>query len=441
MAIATDLQQLFLLQGETLSTEFKGWLDLSKPEGRAILAKAAIALANHGGGTIIMGMREAKDKPIGSTSRPTTMRRYTTDAINAAVNKYAEPHIHCDVIHIKHPETGHEHAFIVVPSGTTVPIMSVKDLPGTIASQRCYIRKPGPKSEEPFTAEEWRTLLSRCLQAGRETMLDSIRAILQGHSLNPIVQAQEDQLLEFANASRARWLERIDSLPKDDSARFLHGYYEQAFHIEGVEPAGGLKELRERLRKAGEVRLTGWGPFVDLERKPIGPVPAGDVVEAWIGHPDEAQRDGRHADFWRARPDGMLYEIRSFDEDFTEKAKPGTVIDYSIPVWRIGETLLFVSRAARLFGDDPEVTMRVHYTGLKGRFMRSVFDWKYPSYPRECFVDSVTLQGSARASVIDENLVEVLLPLLKPLYEAFDFAPLTAEMVTHEVTELRKNRY
>ncbi|MFQ5565691.1 MAG: hypothetical protein ACE5EU_04955, partial [Paracoccaceae bacterium] len=38
-----------------------------------------------------------------------------------------------------------------------------------------------------------------------------------------------------------------------------------------------------------------------------------------------------------------------------------------------------------------------------------------------------------QASVIEENTVEVLLPLLRPLYEAFDFAPLSGEIIAQEL--------
>jgi len=179
-----------------------------------------------------------------------------------------------------------------------------------------------------------------------------------------------------------------------------------------------------------------------FERKPIGPVPVGDVIEAWVGDPREGGvRDGRHADFWRARPDGFLYEIRSHDEDFTEKAKPGTSIDLTIPIWRVGETLLYVARLAKLLGENPEISIRIQYNGLKGRRMVSIFEWRYPSYDRECFVDTVKMQGQAHASVIEDNLAEVLHPLLKPLYDAFDFAPLSPNMVSTEIAKYRNNRY
>ena len=85
------------------------------------------------------------------------------------------------------------------------------------------------------------------------------------------------------------------------------------------------------------------------------------------------------------------------------------MLDLTIPVWRIGETLLYVARLARLFGEDPEIAYRIEYTGLKGRKMKSIFEWRYMSYDRECVGDSLALQGKTWASVLDDNIDEVLL--------------------------------
>ena len=43
---------------EDLDAEYKGWLDLRTESDRARLAKAVIALANHGGGVVILGFEE-----------------------------------------------------------------------------------------------------------------------------------------------------------------------------------------------------------------------------------------------------------------------------------------------------------------------------------------------------------------------------------------------
>ncbi len=55
-----DLIQLLSTPNETLSVEYKSWLQLAGNEGKATLAKAAIAITNHGGGIIVLGMREVK---------------------------------------------------------------------------------------------------------------------------------------------------------------------------------------------------------------------------------------------------------------------------------------------------------------------------------------------------------------------------------------------
>ena len=100
MARLDELKELFSLQDETLSVEFKAWLDLTENNDKATIAKSAIAMANHGGGTIVMGMG---GKPPTSTPRPSHVARYTADAVNGAINRYADPHIHCHIEHLPHP--------------------------------------------------------------------------------------------------------------------------------------------------------------------------------------------------------------------------------------------------------------------------------------------------------------------------------------------------
>ena len=159
---------------EDLAVEHKSWLDISERRAQATLAKAAIALANHGGGLIVIGMRgDDADGGLHLRVRPENLARHRQDDVNAAINRYADPQLHCELRFAIHPETRVEHSIVIVPGGARVPIMSRRDFEGVITSHRCYIRKPGPRSEEPHTAEEWRVLLNRCVQAGRDDMLDA----------------------------------------------------------------------------------------------------------------------------------------------------------------------------------------------------------------------------------------------------------------------------
>jgi hypothetical protein len=161
-----ELRLLLEIPSESLSVEYKSWLSMSDNPGRATLAKAAIAIANEGGGIIVLGMREntAEGGALGSQARPASLPRYSQDDINAAIGRYAEPSFHCGLMFANHPASGQEHAFVIVPGGMTVPVMSRRGCEGVIAAQRCYVRKPGPRSEEPFSGRMARchgTLLKR----------------------------------------------------------------------------------------------------------------------------------------------------------------------------------------------------------------------------------------------------------------------------------------
>ena len=58
MPTTSELQALLEFPTEKTTVEYKSWLNLSENHGKATLAKAAIALANEGGGIIVLGMRE-----------------------------------------------------------------------------------------------------------------------------------------------------------------------------------------------------------------------------------------------------------------------------------------------------------------------------------------------------------------------------------------------
>lgn len=438
MATSQELETLFGLQDETLSTEFKAWLDLATPHGRATIAKSTIAMANHGGGTIIMGMG---GKPATSTKRPDEFARYTADAVNAAVNRYADPKISCEVLHLNHPATGHEHALILVSGGTSVPVMSVKELPGTIAQQRCYIRKPGPKSEEPYTAEEWRGLLNRCVQNGRDNLLDSIRTIFYG--LQPATeQPVVNKLRDFSDQALARWEVLTKPLSPTEPARMPLGSYELGFEIEHVRPQETVQQLYRLFEDAHQIKHTGWSQFVVLNRQPIAPAAVDGFLEAWLGTLEESGRNGRYVDFWRASKDGRLFLKRSLDEDFHSKYKPGTIFSLTTPIWRVGDAALFVSRLAKLMGGNPGVLMEGRYVGLQGRALSVIDEDRAPmSFARKSRTDAVSIRFDASADEIQNNTVEVLRPALLPLYEAFDLYTPPMELFIQEVAKLKAGRF
>jgi hypothetical protein len=122
MPSAAELERLLVIPNESMSVEYKSWLTLTENPGRATLAKAAIAMANHDGGIIVLGMRPNNEEggALSSQPRPVGLPRYSQDDVNAAINRYADPAFHCELVFAAHPDTQTEHAFVIVPGGMTL---------------------------------------------------------------------------------------------------------------------------------------------------------------------------------------------------------------------------------------------------------------------------------------------------------------------------------
>ena len=71
---------------------------------------------------------------------------------------------------------------MLVPGGHTTPIRTRRGGPnGQYFLQNVYlIRRPGPRSEAPQSAQEWSDFLNRCIMNRKDDLLDSFRSILTG---------------------------------------------------------------------------------------------------------------------------------------------------------------------------------------------------------------------------------------------------------------------
>jgi hypothetical protein len=445
MPTIEELQPLLGEPREDLAAEYKAWLDLTTNDHKAVLAKAAIALANHGGGYIILGFEDPGHE-LTSVPRPEGMPEVSQDAVNSAIHRFASPQFHCELYNVPHPATQVMHAVVVVPGDMTEPVMSKRDCQGIISQNRCYIRKPGPRSEEPQSAEEWRTLLRRCVLAGREDMLEAIRSIVSGRvETAPLPPNARDELHAFCEAARARWSELAEDLPEDSSGRFPHGYYELGFSLVGAQAAPNLVELQARLEGARRIRLTGWPVFLNMGTPEWASYPHEDFVEAWVGRPAQRERrfnDPAHADFWRASRDGKLYTIRGYSEDgMADRVAPGASIDITLPVWRVGEGILFAARLAEAFEDVEAIAVECRFVGLNDRYLTSLNHDRAVFDDQVSHTQEVTLTGQASPDQIRDNLTEFVHQLLIPLYERFDFFALPIDLVDVELGRLRGGRF
>jgi hypothetical protein len=446
--LVARLSDLLTDPQERLETEIKSWLDLTDSGHRAVIAKAIIALANHGGGHVIIGLEEAADGTFDpGRGRPADLSGYSQDTINEIVLRFTDPPFHCAVSFVPHPETGSVHPIITVPGAHRTPIRTKRASPDQkeLINNAYYIRRPGPRSEPPADAGEWDRLLERCMRHRREEMVEAFRAIMEGRSpvtepTSPAAPTTGERLDAWIARSAARWQQRTNELPKEAPGRLPRGHYRVAYQIDGELKRITQAQLLEVAREA-VVRLTGWPPFWVPTRPEIAPYPYDGGAECWLAPPRRDQ-DAAHSDFWRLSPDGAAFLMRGFQEDNSEgnrAPQPGTVFDLTLPTWRLGECLLHAQRFAGLMAEPgARILFEVEYAGLAGRQLvawanpnRLLFDGHRTREER--YLKRVTLDAAS----IGENLVPIVDDIVRPLFYLFDFFELPAGLVARELGQMR----
>ena len=102
---SASLSRLIQYPIEDLDKEYKSWLDLDDGHNQAILAKAILALANHGGGYVVVGFEERSDKKLViQDPNPEYLLNFNQDVVNEIVEKYEDPSFHCRVHQIEAEE-------------------------------------------------------------------------------------------------------------------------------------------------------------------------------------------------------------------------------------------------------------------------------------------------------------------------------------------------
>lgn len=433
-----QLQALLAYPREGLDVEIKAWLDLDYGEQAAALIKAILALANHGGGYILIGLTEADGvwQPD-EQHRPSDLSQYDQDRLNGLITRYAEPPFHCELHHVPHPESQALFPVVVVPPGR-VPIRAKRESPETrqIRKDSYYIRRPGPKSETPQTGQEWADFLRRCTLSDREHLLEDLRRLLQGRRIGPSVpeRTAEERLDEWVAASEERWRRLVADRQAAD--RYRYGVITYSYIIEGDLSRPTSQELLGILERV-KGRETGWPMWVVFRgRGELAPRSADGTIESIFI--DTVFEDPSHSDYWRASADGRMFLLRGYEEDGEpEKRPPGTTFDFTIPVWRFGEALRHSERLARALG-DPQATInfRASWSGLEGRHLRSLWARRVLGGEYVARQDSVVSYLITRADDVSPRLAELLQQLLAPLYDVFDFFEMPPRVIEEELATM-----
>jgi hypothetical protein len=418
---------------EALDFEVKGWITPStNKEHKGLIAKALIALENHGGGFLLIGYSEDEHGRLApDPGRPENLAEFSADEINNILKKHAEPPFHVNVTFQSHPETGEQYPLIQVSGKTKVPIRASKGTQEqTLQKDVYYIRRPGPCSEAPADGYEWDGLIRRCVHNQKAEIMDTLREFFAMSYIgnNPTHgnnSKDSNSLINFCNSANSKWQTINSELSEDNPSKISYGYFSFGCEIEGVSK--NLKASAVLTSIGGLRRYTGWPILVALNNSENRPYLVDGLIEASLvklQYPSSA-----HADFWRVDPKGFVYLLRGYQEDALNQLSetrnnraPGTGLELTVPVWRVAEFILRINELASImFEADYSISMRCEWTGLKGRSLFSFNNRRMIFDGHVCKADKVETQGNFSGDMVQNFLPKIVEGLVSDLYLAFDF--------------------
>lgn len=448
-----QISALLINPREDLHIEIKNWLDLkSSAEAKATFMKAVIALANHGGGFLIIGLTEKGHEFHESGERPEALEFYNQDLINGIVSSYADPAFHCSMHFVESPSR-HIYPVVRVPGGHKVPIRAKRASPdGKLLENNCiYVRKPGPKSERPIEAREWEDLFARCFENRKDDVLNQLRLMISGTNNSTLAAESKADLRDWIDSCMSRWSALLQSSGSVGNASCDKGLIIFSYELVGSRKTLSLTQLPNVVR-AAVIRHTGWPMFWYPSRNEIAPYPYQDAVECWIARGASMlndERDASKSDFWRITTSGQAFLLRGFQEDDSGQVLPdgseiraGTLFDFVLPIWRAAELMLHAESMARGLIEGPaSVNFHIEYRGLKGRQLVDRTGRRILTPGRISHQDTIHLALKSDIEAIGPRLPELVQELLKPLYSLFSFMELPSQAVVEEIKRMRATNF
>jgi predicted HTH transcriptional regulator len=203
-----EIQELVDNPVEALHVELKAWLDLSDRETRAKTARHLAALANYGGGYLVIGVRD--DLQLDEAGHPGNLAAFSADQFGGIIDRYLTPAFQCDVAAVTPAVGGRPCIVVRIPSHGSVPVCAKANGPengkGNLVGVRQgehYIRVPGPKSVAIDSAEQWQPLIRRCVMNDHQSLLESFGRLL--HPVEPAKPAATFSLREWHDACRKQY--------------------------------------------------------------------------------------------------------------------------------------------------------------------------------------------------------------------------------------------
>jgi hypothetical protein len=422
------LQNLLRHPGESMEVELKGWLDLDDPRHKAQFARAAMALANHGGGVILLGFDDKAVPTQPAAGRPSDLSGYHQDKLSSAIARYADPRFQCTLVCVEHPESNELFPVVIVPGGHTVQIRAIRDdLNGGIKYGAVYIRAPGPETKAAETPEELDALYKRITWNAQN---------LYGFPAPPTPEeARQSRLERWDKESRGRFCFLVRGIlsPNQEPHRFAFGDWSVSYQLEGDVPERSPQQwtaLLAQVEPAGPYRPV-WIVVPDGDSSPYL---FNEVMEARLSWDQEEA--GWAPEFWRVSPEGSLYLTGAYYEDKDNRVgdpEPSQEFFWNLHMVRVALVFRHARRLAAALGmETGRVVAKFRWGAVQNRKLTTgspheanpLFDMQ-TKYCRNLDVELFT---EADLVEIEEHLPELVHEVMEPMFRAC-FAEIAVDQI------------
>ncbi|MBU8868583.1 RNA-binding domain-containing protein [Paenarthrobacter aromaticivorans] len=322
-----ELAAVITVGHETRSVEFKAAGQLSDKAYVALVARAALAMANQrDGGNIVLGVDDSNPGDSTGLSQNQVREWTSLDDVADKLNRYCDPPLILRVEARTHPN-GESVVVVEVGEFSEIPSLCVKEYPGILVLGQLYTRSlRKPESSIYHTHNEMREVLDLATQKGLRRFRETAAGAGIAWAGNPSDREKFQVQIDAATASSE--LNQITS-----EAHFRHLIYPQSFDARKVP----RRDLSSSVRDSA-VRLRGWPfPYVNEPRN----------GEDFIG---EGSSSTRRAEGWRFYSSGLFADYRTVGEwpDDWDSFGGRAETSGNIPVWfallNFTEALEFAAR-------------------------------------------------------------------------------------------------
>jgi hypothetical protein len=454
MSTPAEIQDLLDHPREALHIELKESVDFKDPLARAKLARHLSALANHGGGYLVVGLTDAG---LAAAAPPAGAAAHSRDAMASVIDRYLTPAFQCDAW-LATP-TGRKQlcAVIRVPSHGATPVCAKANGPEVngkiegIHKGQHYIRVPGPKSIAIETPEQWQALIRRCVFSERESLLGSI-----GHLFRAAPDASPPAgFRTWHEAMRTRFVKELARHPHAWPVSLAANHFQLSYRIveRGGQSVLDSTDLLEAIRTANErvrsVVWTGWSMFYIFTRSEIAPQRlidrgTGEEVEAIETRLiNETNLEATLPDFWRITADGRVTLMRAYREDRSTNPplaarglKPGNWLAPRELVRDVFELASHAREFSKAFSHAAAVEFRCSWFGLRARRIGDFnpgVDWG----PRTCHTEERTTFAIPSIEEFAADPESVAVELYAPVLRLFDGLELDRAWLVKEKARFR----